>query len=490
MNEAEQNSTPPGDPVGAPKVRGPAVFVTGSLMRHVAVMTATGSVGLMAIFVVDLLSLLYVSWLGRPAATAGVGFATIVLYLLISLNVGLMIAVTASTSRAIGAGDRALARRVAGSSLVLSFLSGLAVSMALLPFLPTLLRLLGAQGEAYDVALSFLHITLPANALMALGMGFSGILRAVGDARRAMMVTLIGGLVTAALDPFLIFGLGLGPDGAAWATVASRLVFLGIGFNAVVRVHDMVARPTAAGIRADAPRMFAIAGPVILTNLSNPIANSVFAGTVARYGAEAIAALAIVDRLVPVAFGALFALSGAIGPILGQNWGAGRHDRMRKALTNSALFAIGCVVVAWIGLVLGADGIVRLFNASGLTAELVRFFCLLAGPMWVFVGLLFVANAAFNNLGMPLMSTLFSWGRATLGTMPLALLGAHLGGPKGAFVGVALGAVAFGVAALFFAYRAIDRLERRETATRLASPSPAAIVPAAAPPHGGAGDER
>ncbi|MBA4333521.1 MAG: MATE family efflux transporter, partial [Methylobacterium sp.] len=45
-----------------------AVFVSGSLMGHVAVMTGTGAIGLMAIFVVDLLSLLYVSWLGRPEA--------------------------------------------------------------------------------------------------------------------------------------------------------------------------------------------------------------------------------------------------------------------------------------------------------------------------------------------------------------------------------------------------------------------------------------
>ncbi len=45
-----------------------AVFVSGSLMGHVAVMTGTGAIGLMAIFVVDLLSLLYVSWLGRPAS--------------------------------------------------------------------------------------------------------------------------------------------------------------------------------------------------------------------------------------------------------------------------------------------------------------------------------------------------------------------------------------------------------------------------------------
>ena len=53
-------------------------FVSGSTMRHVAVMTATGSIGLVAVFAVDLLSLLYISWLGDPALTAGVGLATIV----------------------------------------------------------------------------------------------------------------------------------------------------------------------------------------------------------------------------------------------------------------------------------------------------------------------------------------------------------------------------------------------------------------------------
>jgi putative MATE family efflux protein len=458
-----------------PAGREEAVFVTGSLMRHVTVMTATASVGLMAIFVVDLLSLLYVSWLGRPEATAGVGFATIVLYLMISINIGLMIAVSAMTARALGAGDREGARRIAGSTMALMALAAIGLSIVALPCLPWLLRALGAHDESYRVALSFLWIVLPSNVLMALGMGFSGILRAVGDARRAMFVTLGGGVATAGLDPLFIFGLGLGPDGAAWAIVISRIIIASVGFHGAVRVHGIVARPSIAAMLGDTARTFAIAGPAILTNLSNPIANSVFAGVIARYGDAAVAAMAIMDRLVPVAFGVLFALSGAVGPILGQNWGAGRFDRMRKGLTDSAIFAVGCVLLAWLVLVLLRHQIVAAFGATGLTAELVLFFCLIVGPMWVFVGLLFVANAAFNNLGMPLLSTAFSWGRATLGTMPLAFIGAHYGGPKGALVGSALGAVAFGVVALVFAYRGIARLERE--AASLASLPGAAIVP-------------
>lgn len=464
--------------MNAPVAPSQAAFVSGSTMRHVAVMTATGSVGLMAIFVVDLLSLLYVSRLGRPEATAGVGFATIVLYLMISINVGLMIAVTALTARRLGAGDRDGARRIAGSTSALMALVALALSLIALPCLPWLLRALGAHDESYDVALSFLWITLPSNVLMALGMGYSGILRAAGDARRAMFVTLGGGLATAGLDPLFIFWLGLGPDGAAWATVISRVIIAAVGFHGAVRVHDLVGRPAAAQLGRDAALAATIAGPAILTNLSTPIANAVFAGVIARFGDAAVAAMAIMDRLVPVAFGVLFALSGSIGPILGQNWGAGRYDRMRRALNDSVLFTLGCVALASLGLILLRHQIVALFGATGLTAELVLFFCLIAGPMWLFVGLLFVANAAFNNLGMPILSTVFSWGRATLGTMPLAILGAQLGGPKGALVGSALGAVAFGVAALVFAYRAITRLERdaAQAASALASTSGAAIV--------------
>ncbi|MCV9939604.1 MATE family efflux transporter [Boseaceae bacterium BT-24-1] len=446
--------------MNAPTLPSQAVFVSGSTLRHVAVMTATASVGLIAIFVVDFLSLLYVSRLGRPEATAGVGYATIVLYLMISFNVGLMIAVTALTARALGAGDREGARRMAGSTLTVQAIAGLALSVIMLPLLPWLLPKLGAHGESLAVATSFLWITLPSNALMALGMGLSGVLRAVGDAKRAMYVTLAGGIVTAALDPLLIFGLGLGPDGAAWATVLSRIVFLAVGFHGALRVHRMIARPTLAALRRDARPTFAIAAPAIMTNLANPIANACFFGIIARFGDQVIAASAIIDRLVPVAFGVLFALSGAVGPILAQNWGAQRYDRMRQALTDSVSFAAAYVAVAGLLLALLRHQISALFGTSGETAELVAFFGLIAGPMWLFVGALFVANAAFNNLGMPFYSTLFSWGRATLGTVPLAWLGAQYAGPKGALAGAALGAVLFGIAALVTAYRGITRLER------------------------------
>jgi hypothetical protein len=100
-------------------------FVTGSLMRHVVVMAGTGAIGLVAIFAVDLINLLYISMLGEQAIAAAVGFAGVVGFFMLSLFIGLLIGVTATVSRAIGAGRTADARALATSSLVL--VAGIAV---------------------------------------------------------------------------------------------------------------------------------------------------------------------------------------------------------------------------------------------------------------------------------------------------------------------------------------------------------------------------
>lgn len=439
----------------------PPRFTQGSTMRHVVEMTVTGAIGLMAIFVVDFLSLFYVSRLGDHELTAGVGYATTVLFVAISANIGSMIAGTALVSRRIGAGDRDEARRLAASVMALACLVGVAVSGVLLAAMPFILEKLGATGTPLNVAMRFLWITLPANVLMAAGMMLSGFLRAVGDPRRAMQVTLFGGLVTAAMDPLLIFGAGLGTDGAAIATVISRVVFTVVGLTGIVRVHKLLQWPRLSHMLRDARGFFDIAFPAILTNVATPVGGLLYMRILAPFGAEAIAANAILDRLVPLAFGALFALSGAIGPILGQNLGAGLFGRLRQAMRDAFIFAGLYSLVVWVVLIVLRNQVAAVFSVDGTTARYVAFFCLVGGLAWVFIGLVLVSNAAFNNLGFPLYSTAFNWGRATLGTVPLAWLGASQAGVEGAMVGLVVGSFVFGVSAVWVVFRAIAGLEAR-----------------------------
>ena len=430
-------------------------------MRHVIVMTATGSIGLMALFVVDLFSLFYVSLLSDQALKAGVGYASNVMFLAMSVNIGMTIAIAASVSRALGAGDRPRARRLAASGLTLTAILAACVGLGL--FLARdwiLVVLLHASGKPAEVASRFLAITLPANVPMGVGMAFSGVLRAAGDARRAMYVTLSGGIATAFLDPLLIFGLGLGVYGAAWATVASRFVFFGVGAYGAHRVHRLVARPAPGDVLRDVKPVMSVGLPSILANLATPVGIFYSTRVVSDFGESAIAAAAVIDRVSPVMFGVVFALTGSIGPIIGQNFGARLMSRVRQTILDSMKFSMGYVAVAWTILIFVAPWIALAFDARGESADYLRFFCTFGVSVWVGLTALFIANTVFNNLGYAFLAMVFNWGRATLGTIPFVAYGAHGWGVRGAMMGGALGSALFGLAATITAFSITSRLAK------------------------------
>lgn len=429
----------------------PPRFVTGSTLRHVVVMAGTGAIGLVSVFAVDLANLFYISLLGQAPVAAAVGFAGVVSFFQISLCIGLTIAVSATVSRALGAGRRLEARRIASASVFCMVLLTLAVGVLTALLLDPILTQLGATGETRMFAKRYLSITSPSLPLMAIGMCCAALMRSVGDARRAMNVTLFAAIATALLDPLMIFGLHLGITGAALANVGSRLLLAWVGWRGAVGVNQMMTRIAWHSLWADIKPVLRIAGPAVLSNLATPVGSAYVTHMMAGFGAAAVAGQATIERISPVAFGLVYALTGAVGPVIAQNLGAQRHDRVRQVLFDSVLFVLVTVLAAWLLLALGQTLIVRAFSAHGMTAVVVRLFCSWLAGSFVFVGGLFVANAAFNNLGYPLLSMSFNWARATLGTIPFVTWGAHYG-PPGILVGQALGSVIFGLAAVAVAF--------------------------------------
>ena len=359
-------------------------------------------------------------------------------------------------SRELGAGRVQEARHLATSGTVMTVIVSTIVGVGTLLAVGPILDVLGARGETRQLAAMFLEITSPSLPLLGAGMCLSGVLRSVGDARRAMNTTLYAAVATACIDPVFIFALGLGLEGGAISAVISRMILLAVAWDGVTRRHDLLAPVAVDRLMSDLRPIMAVGGPAVVTNIATPVGAAYVTHSMAAFGAQAVAGLATIDRISPVAFGLIYALSGAVGPILAQNLGAGRADRVHQTLRDSLLFVFAAVCGAWLVLALGQGLIVRAFSAAGVTADLVRLFCSLLAGAWVFAGGLFVANAAFNNLGHPLLSTLFNWARATLGTIPFVTVGAMYG-PEGVLVGQAAGAIAFGVAAVVVAFRVLPR---------------------------------
>ncbi|MEM8555942.1 MAG: MATE family efflux transporter [Pseudomonadota bacterium] len=432
-----------------------AKFLTGNLFKHVTVMSFTASIGLMAVFFVDFLDMVFISMLGEAELAAAIGYAGSILFFTTSFSIGIAIAAGALTAKALGAGDEALARQRATHSLVYGFIFSALFAGVVWWFLEPIVGLVGATGHTAELAVHYLQIIVPTLPFLLLGMCGGAILRAHGDAKRAMTATIAGGLVNAVLDPILIFGLGLDLTGAALASVAARLTIAALGLLPVIRHHGGFCRPTVPSMVRDFMPIFVIAVPAILTQLATPVGQAYVTRSMAEFGEAAVAGMAMVGRLVPVAFAVIFALSGAVGPIIGQNYGAGRRDRVAGAFRDALLFTALVVVVMAALLFALRHSLVWLFQAEGLSRDLVLLFC---GPLalaWFFNGVIFVTNAAFNNLGRPLLSTLVNWGRHTIGTIPFVMLGGWWLGAEGVLIGQAVGGFFFAILAFALAQRVI-----------------------------------
>jgi putative MATE family efflux protein len=342
----------------------------------------------------------------------------------------------------------------------------IALSMLVALFADELLGLLGASGDALDFARLYLLTLVPGFPFLAGAINCNFSLRAIGDARRAMYATLSVAIINAIFDPILIFGLGMGIQGAAIASVLASITSFAIAFYGLHVVHRFLARFSFSKLVSDIGAISAIAGPAVLTQLATPFMIAYLTRASAQFGDEVVAAVAIINRLTPVAFGVIFALSGAVGPIIGQNFGAGEFDRVRRTLIDSMLFSAVYTLVTALILFLLREHIPSWFLSKGDTAFLVTLYCTWLAVTWAFAGAQYVAQAAFNNLGRAHWSTFFNWGKVTIGTIPFIHLGAWWSGATGIIIGSIVGQVLFGIAAAIVAFKLVDRLSKSNPKAR------------------------
>ncbi|WP_438726842.1 MATE family efflux transporter [Parasphingorhabdus sp. DH2-15] len=438
-------------------------------MRHVAVMTLTSSLGLVTMFSVDLLDLYFISLLGDPALTAAMGFAATLLFFNSALNIGLMIAISALASRMVGQGKAEHANALLTHVMALGISLSAPVAIIFWLFAPQFMDLIGAEGGAKDAAIQYIRIVAPFGPVTVCGMIASGFLRAYGDARRAMNTTLAMAITNAIFDPLLIFGFGLGFTGAAYATVLSIFAMAAFGLWPVLKIYGGFGTFHRHEFANNFPAIRRIMGPAILTNLATPVGGFITFSYLSTYSDDVIASYSVIGRIVPVAFCLLFSLSGAIGPIVGQNFGAGDMGRVRSTINCAIAFAVGYTLLIWPVLYILVPIVGAQFGLGEEGVYLLEVFAIVVVPLFLFNGILYISNAAFNNLDRANWSTWLNWGRNTIGILPFVYFGAIYAGPAGVVAAPALGGVVFGILGYILALRLIKRREA-DLATATALP--------------------
>ncbi|MGH1349640.1 MAG: MATE family efflux transporter [Methyloligellaceae bacterium] len=437
-----------------------ARFVSGPTMGHVMTMTSTAAFGLVAIFLVDFVDLYFISLLGEQPKAA-LGFALPVSFVMVSIGLGLGVAGTVLTANALGAGNKEKAQCYTTNIFIVALCSTGLTGLTLWLSAPGILYLLGATGETYRLALGFLRISSLSAPFIGTSICLFAILRANGTARIPMLGNLAGAIVNAILDPVLIFYFEMGMEGAAVATVLARIVTFSFALTGIFIIYRLINRPTIRTFLQDLPQIGFYSLPALSTSIATPLGDAVVTSSISRFGDGAVAGWAIVSRIIPLAFGTLFALSGAIGPIVGQNLGAKMFDRVRGTLLDAIHIILIYIFIIWLILSFSYNHLADFFSASEASRDLIRAFCLWYSPMFAFMGMFFISNSTFNNLGKPYYSMGMNWVRATLGTAPMVYIGGNLYGPNGVIGAYMINNLVFGCCALILCHIMIHYASRQ-----------------------------
>ncbi|HOJ88006.1 MAG TPA: MATE family efflux transporter [Pseudothermotoga sp.] len=171
----------------------------------------------------NLVDSIWVAGLG-PEALAGIGLFFPIFMIILAFSGGVGVGASSVISRKIGERNKEQADCAATYSIILAVVFGIAATLGVFPFLGPILKLTGATGKTFELAVDYSQVILLGITLLMFNNVVNGILRGEGDTKRSMYAISIGAVLNIFLDPLFIYTFGLGIKGAAYATIVSIAV--------------------------------------------------------------------------------------------------------------------------------------------------------------------------------------------------------------------------------------------------------------------------
>ena len=395
------------------------------------------------------------------AQLAAFSFGFPILMIVTSVAIGLGAGTSSVVARAIGSDDHRRARRLSTDSLLLSFLVTAIISAIGILTIGPLFRLLGAPDELMPLIRGFMTILYLGVPFIVVGMVGMASMRATGDTRLPSMLMILAAVLNVILDPILIFGVGpipaMGLNGAAMAALLARAsIFIGTLYLMRYRL-DMVSfnKPDPGELRQSWRDILHVGIPAAGTNIVVPVGAALVTAMIARFGPDAVAGFGVASRIESMMLVMYYALSAIIGPFVGQNFSAGKEERIVRALWLCTAFCIGSgLVIA--GLLASTSGwLPGLFSDSESVRQVTTMFLLIVPVSYGTYGMVMIMNASFNGLGYPLPGVVISVCRIAVLYIPVALIAMQFFDIAGIFAAYAIANVVSGLGAYVWARRTV-----------------------------------
>ena len=371
----------------------------------------------------------FVGMLNNSVQNAAVTLSAPVLLAFNAVNNLFGVGGSSMISRALGRKDYETAYKSSAFSFYFAIIAGLLFSSLAFFFNDGLLVLIGADSTTMEATKAYLHWTVVLGAVPSiLNVVMAYLVRAEGSAMHASIGTMTGCLLNIVLDPIFVLPqfLGMGAEGAGLATFISNCIaviyFLILNF--VKRKDTYV----SLDIRRISLQRFVVLGvcavgiPASVQNLLNVTGMTLLNNFTSVYGADAVAAMGITQRLNNVPFSIANGFSQGLMPLVSYNFASGNYKRMKDGIVFSAKVIITGLIAIALAYFLFSDFFISIFmNNESVVEYGTRFlhgFCL-GIP---FLGVDFLALAVFQAVGKGFFSFMFAITRKIILEIPAIIV--------------------------------------------------------------------
>ncbi len=431
--------------------------------------------GIIALMMLGIVDAYFVGQLGLNQLAA-LGFVAPLTHGVNSVGLGLGMALSVLVSRLFGQRQIASAARLITNTRLLILLVGLALQALLYSSQLYIFRAMGADSDIQPYIADFMALWLPVLPVLLLTLTGNSTLRAIGSPAKSAMLLALLATLNALLDPLLIFGYGplpgLGIAGAALATSIAWLITFGVSDYLLGKQEKLIVRGkiNTSVLMGHWRELIQIGLPAVFANFLTPLAAAILTAMVALYGAEAVAGFTVAARIEAVCLLVTFALSSTLPMFIGQNLGAGRLDRVKRALFGVLWFCVVFQLLVWLLVLPLASPLASAFTDNEQVARITTDYLWVVPLSYCGQAVGIMVMVSLNVLKRPKTALLVAALRLLLINLPLAYLGGRLGGPAGLFTGYTAGNLIAGLVSWQMMRKAWQTLVREEAQTTPSTP--------------------
>lgn len=304
------------------------------------------------------------NYLGKEALAAVGGATGTIINLLVGFFVGLSSGATVVISQYFGSGDEDGVSRAVHTSIALSLAGGIFLTFVGIFGARWALEMMGTTADVIGGATDYMRIYFAGVIMNLLYNMSSGILRAIGDSRRPMIYLIICCLVNIVLDILFVGFMHMGVAGAAIATISSQAVSAILTMRALMRTEECY-KFVIKKLRVDFPllgRILRIGFPAGIQSMMYSISNLLIQANINALGTDTMAAWTAFGKVDSIIWMVMGAFSVSVTTFVGQNWGAGKVDRVKTSIRTGMVVELLSTLIMSGVILLTGQHLIRLFT--------------------------------------------------------------------------------------------------------------------------------